>query len=81
MLLSGDPEIEVVEECSDGRQAIESIQRRKPDLVYLDVQMPEMDGFAVLQAIAHGWTPVIIFVTAMIATPFRPSKCTRSITC
>jgi two-component system LytT family response regulator len=64
MLLSCDPEIEIVEECSDGRQAVESIERSKPDLVYLDVQMPEMDGFAVLQAIAQGWTPVIIFVTA-----------------
>lgn len=64
MLLGGDPEIEIVEECSDGRQAVESIKRNQPDLVYLDVQMPGMDGFAVLQAIALGCMPVVIFVTA-----------------
>lgn len=64
MLLSGDPEIEIIEECADGPQAVESIKRSQPDLVYLDVQMPGMDGFAVLQAIAHVWMPVVIFVTA-----------------
>lgn len=64
MLLSSDPEIEVVEECSDGQQAVESIKRSKPALVFLDVQMPGMDGFAVLQAIAGGWMPAVVFVTA-----------------
>lgn len=64
MLLSGDPEIEIVGECSDGRQAVESIKRSNPDLVYLDVQMPGIDGFAVLRAIADGWMPAVIFVTA-----------------
>lgn len=64
MLLSSDPEIEIVEECSDGQHAVEAIKRSKPALVFLDVQMPRMDGFAVLQAIAGGWMPVVIFVTA-----------------
>jgi len=64
MLLSGDWEIEIVDECSDGQQAVESINQSKPDLVYLDVQMPGMDGFAVLQAIAGGRMPAVIFVTA-----------------
>lgn len=64
MLLSGDPEIEIVGECSDGRQAVESIKRSKPHLVYLDVQMPGMDGFAVLQAVAPDAMPIVIFVTA-----------------
>ena len=64
MLLSGDPEIEIVDECSDGQQAVESINQSKPDLVYLDVQMPGMDGFAVLQAIAGDRMPTVIFVTA-----------------
>ena len=63
-LLAGDPEIEVIEECPDGRRAVAAIERFKPDLVFLDVQMPEMDGFAVLDAIAGDCMPVIIFVTA-----------------
>lgn len=63
-LLSSDPEIDVIEECPDGRRAVTVIERSSPDLVFLDVQMPEMDGFAVLDAIAGDRMPVIIFVTA-----------------
>ncbi len=63
-LLSGDSEIEVIGECADGRQAIAAIEERKPDLVFLDVQMPEVDGFGVLDAICCERVPVIIFVTA-----------------
>jgi two-component system LytT family response regulator len=63
-LLGNDEEIEVVGECADGKQAVAAIERAGPDLVYLDVQMPEMDGFAVLDAIAGEHMPVIIFVTA-----------------
>lgn len=63
-LLSDDAEIEVVGECSDGKQAVAAIERTRPDLVYLDVQMPEMDGFAVLDAITGERMPAIIFVTA-----------------
>ena len=63
-LLSSDPEIDVIEECPDGRRAVTAIERSSPDLVFLDVQMPEMDGFAVLDAIAGDRLPVIIFVTA-----------------
>ena len=63
-LLRDDPEVEIVGECSDGAQAIAAIKHQKPDLVYLDVQMPHMDGFAVLQAIAPEPMPEIIFVTA-----------------
>jgi two-component system LytT family response regulator len=63
-LLSGDTEIEVIGECPDGRQAIAAIKERKPDLVFLDVQMPEVDGFGVLDAICGEPMPVIIFVTA-----------------
>ena len=63
-LLGGDAEIEVVGECSDGKQAVAAIEQTGPDLVYLDVQMPEMDGFAVLDAIASERMPAIIFVTA-----------------
>jgi two-component system LytT family response regulator len=63
-LLADDPEIEVTGECPDGRRAIATIERFRPDLVFLDVQMPEVDGFAVLDAIAGERMPVIIFVTA-----------------
>jgi two-component system LytT family response regulator len=63
-LLGDDSEIEVVGECSDGKQAVAAIERAGPDLVYLDVQMPEMDGFAVLDAIAGERMAAIIFVTA-----------------
>jgi two-component system LytT family response regulator len=63
-LLGDDAEIEVVGECSNGKQAVDAIERTTPDLVYLDVQMPEMDGFAVLNAIASERMPAIIFVTA-----------------
>lgn len=63
-LLADDPEIEVIGECSDGQQAITAIERSHPDLVYLDVQMPELDGFAVLDKIAGERMPAIIFVTA-----------------
>ena len=63
-LLSGDPEIEIVGECSDGRQAVQAIEKIHPDLLFLDVQMPEMDGFAVLEAVAGDGMPAVIFVTA-----------------
>ncbi|HYL64307.1 MAG TPA: LytTR family DNA-binding domain-containing protein [Candidatus Methylomirabilis sp.] len=63
-LLAGDPEIEVAGECSDGRQAIAAIGEHKPDLVFLDVQMPEVDGFGVLDEICGPNMPTVIFVTA-----------------
>jgi two-component system, LytTR family, response regulator len=63
-LLADDPEIEVAGECPDGRRAIAAIERFRPDLIFLDVQMPEVDGFAVLEAIAGDRMPMIIFVTA-----------------
>ena len=63
-LLAADPEIEVVGESSDGRQAVASIAKLKPKLLFLDVQMPEMNGFEVLEAVAGAEMPVVIFVTA-----------------
>jgi two-component system, LytTR family, response regulator len=54
----------VVGEARNGREAIRLIQELKPDLVFLDVQMPEMDGFAVLRAIEPQYLPMVIFVTA-----------------
>lgn len=63
-LLKAAPDVRVVGECSDGRRAVKAIRRHKPDLVYLDVQMPEMDGFDVLEALEPGEMPVVIFATA-----------------
>jgi len=63
-LLEGEPEIELVGECADGREAIAAIQKESPDLIFLDVQMPELDGFGVLQAVTIEPAPVIVFVTA-----------------
>lgn len=64
VLLRGDPEIELVKECSNGGDAVTSIRALHPDLVFLDVQMPEMNGFEVLEHLAGQPLPVIIFVTA-----------------
>jgi two-component system LytT family response regulator len=63
-LLADDLDIEVVGESADGRKAVSSIAKLKPDLLFLDVQMPEMDGFEVLESIACAEMPVVIFVTA-----------------
>jgi two-component system LytT family response regulator len=63
-LISSQPDVDVVAECANGREAVSAIQAEKPDLVFLDVQMPEMDGFAVLESIRAADMPVIVFVTA-----------------
>jgi two-component system LytT family response regulator len=58
------PDIEVVDECGDGQTAVNAILANKPDLVFLDVQMPELDGFAVIHRIGVEHMPATIFVTA-----------------
>lgn len=63
-LLTADPEITVVGECRDGREAIAGICDLGPELVFLDVQMPELDGFGVLRAVGGEQLPVVVFVTA-----------------
>jgi len=63
-LLSREPDVELVGECADGREAVTVIQKDRPDLVFLDVQMPELDGFSVLAELGNQPMPVIIFVTA-----------------
>src|SRR5436309_6882427 len=63
-LLAERPEIELLGECADGREAVAAIQTKSPDLIFLDIQMPELDGFAVLEAIKTEPRPVIVFVTA-----------------
>ena len=63
-LLGSDPDIAVVAECADGAEAVHVLLDTPADLLFLDVQMPEMDGFAVLCAVPSGRLPVVVFVTA-----------------
>ncbi len=63
-LLGGDPDIEIIGECSSGKEAIAAIKTEAPDLVFLDVQMPEGDGFEVLESIDFHTMPIVVFVTA-----------------
>jgi two-component system, LytTR family, response regulator len=62
-ILRYEPDIEIIGTATSGREAIESINERSPDLVFLDVQMPEVDGFEVVSRIKLPRIPVIIFVT------------------
>jgi len=63
MLLCRHPEIEIVAECGSGREAISAIRTEMPDLAFLDVQMPECDGFDVIEMLGSD-APCVIFVTA-----------------
>jgi two-component system LytT family response regulator len=63
-LLEGEAEIELVGEAADGKSAVALIEKARPDLAFLDVQMPELDGFEVLRAIEPEGMPTVVFVTA-----------------
>ncbi len=63
-LLSTDPDIQVMGECSDGEVAVSTILQAKPSLLFLDIQMPGMNGFEVLERVHAELTPAVIFVTA-----------------
>ena len=63
-LLVREPDVEVIGECHDGQDAVAVIRREKPALVFLDVQIPELDGFGVVKSLEDGAMPVTIFVTA-----------------
>lgn len=86
--LAADAEIEVRAECASGPEAVAAIRRLAPDLVFLDIQMPEMDGFQVLRALTPP-LPLVIFVTAFdehavrafeaqafdyLLKPFKPAR-------
>ena len=64
VLLRRDPEIEIVGECSSGQEGLEHIRNRNPDIVFLDVQMPELDGFDVLEMLGNDLPRAVVFVTA-----------------
>lgn len=63
-LLQEDADIDLIGECTDGRAAVTKINKEAPHLVFLDVQMPELDGFGVLTELKEATRPVIVFVTA-----------------
>lgn len=63
-LLEEFAEVEIIGECADGLLAVQAIEEKHPDLLFLDVQMPELDGFGVLEALTPEKMPAVIFVTA-----------------
>ena len=63
-LLKSADNVEIVAESTGGREAVDAIIAQRPDLVFLDVQMPDLNGFEVLDAVASEWLPAVIFVTA-----------------
>ena len=71
LALRGVSGVKIVAECGDGTSAVEAIRRYGPDVVFLDVQMPGLDGFAVLERIEAATMPVVVFVTAFDAHAIR----------
>jgi two-component system LytT family response regulator len=63
-VLAKDPEISTILEAHNGREAVEAILDLRPDLVFLDIQMPEMDGFGVVEEVGAELMPEVLFVTA-----------------
>jgi len=63
-LLSAEPDVSVVAECATGTEAVAAIRSQRPDLVFLDIQMPELDGVGVADAIGAASMPLTVFVTA-----------------
>ncbi|HEX2209372.1 MAG TPA: LytTR family DNA-binding domain-containing protein [Longimicrobium sp.] len=63
-VLATQPDVEVVGECANGAQAIQRIREDPPDVVFLDIQMPEVTGFGVLQAVGAHAMPLVVFITA-----------------
>jgi two-component system LytT family response regulator len=70
-LLAEEPDLAVVGECDSGLRAIEAIRALRPDLVFLDVQMPGLDGFGVVDALSGSELPALVFVTAFDAYAVR----------
>ncbi|WP_438481035.1 LytR/AlgR family response regulator transcription factor [Oleiharenicola lentus] len=74
-MLAIDPEIEIVGLCGDGQTGLEAIRLHQPDLVFLDIQMPRLNGFEVLAALKSGERPVIIFITAFDKYAIKAFEC------
>src|SRR5918998_1451949 len=63
-LLTDQPDVEVIGEARDGEEAVKAILAQEPDLVFLDIQMPKMDGFEVIRTVGAENMPLVVFVTA-----------------
>ncbi|HEX8675520.1 MAG TPA: response regulator, partial [Longimicrobium sp.] len=63
-LLAPHADVEIVGECGDGRSALDAIRALRPDLLFLDIQMPELDGFGVMRALGADAPPAVVFLTA-----------------
>jgi two-component system LytT family response regulator len=74
-LLRDEPDVEIVGECASGPQAVSVINAQSPDLVFLDIQMPEMDGFEVARALEPDRMPAFVFVTAFDHYAVRAFEC------
>jgi two-component system, LytTR family, response regulator len=64
LLANDEPDLEIIGDCDSGADALAAIERDSPDLLFLDVQMPEMDGFQLLQKLPQERLPVVVFITA-----------------
>jgi two-component system LytT family response regulator len=64
LLARRDPEITIVAECRNGEEALDAVREQKPDILFLDIQMPRLDGFDVLELLGEDAPPAIVFVTA-----------------
>jgi len=64
LALSEEPDVEVLAECADGIEAVKAIEKHRPDLLFLDIQMPRLNGFEVLEALEPDQIPAVIFTTA-----------------
>jgi two-component system, LytTR family, response regulator len=63
-MMMGEPDVEIVGECANGYEAIRQVRATRPDVMFLDVQMPELDGFDVLKKLHGAQMPALVFVTA-----------------
>src|SRR5882672_1231832 len=87
-LLATEPDVEVIGECVNGREAVAAVKKQRPDLLFLDIQMPELDGFQTLAQLSAP-LPAVIFVTAFdehavkafevhaldyLLKPFKPAR-------
>ncbi|WP_420137051.1 LytR/AlgR family response regulator transcription factor [Sphingomonas sp.] len=69
--LAPHEDVEIIETCTNGREAIRAIKTHKPDLVFLDIQMPGFDGFSVIQGLMEVEPPLFVFVTAYVDHALR----------